>query len=76
MREWKAVDIEKQIAAQMPEINRRIIRSRSERVTRRRPRDPEEQEILDRLCIYKWQRSVADGKVKILSKREWYYEFD
>ncbi|MDN5347414.1 MAG: hypothetical protein PWP65_978 [Clostridia bacterium] len=76
MREWKAVEIEKEITAKMPEINRSIIRSRKERVIRRRPRDPEEQKILDRICIYKWQKALAEGKVKILNNREWYYEFD
>lgn len=76
MREWKTVDIENQIAVKMPEINRSILRSRQGRPVRRRPRDPEEQRILDRLCARRWEKALAEGKVRILNDREWYYEFD
>lgn len=76
MREWKAEDIAKQVAEKMPEVNRGIIRSRKERVIRRRPRDPEERKILDFLCKREWEKALAEGKVKIINKREWYCEFD
>lgn len=76
MREWKSTEIEEQIAAKMPEINRDILRSGKERTVRRRPRDPEEQRVLDHLCICRWEKAVAEGKVKILNEREWYYGFD
>ncbi|MEW6274369.1 MAG: hypothetical protein AB1556_04555 [Bacillota bacterium] len=76
MREWKAAEIERQIAGKMAEANRSILRSRKGRAVRTRPRDPGEQAILDRICIQKWQKALREGKVRILSKNEWYYEFD
>jgi len=53
MREWKAEEIKKRVAEKMPEVNRSIIRTRKERAIRR-PRDPEEQKILDLLFIREW----------------------
>ncbi len=76
MREWKSGDLEKKIREKMPSANRALARHRRERAVRRRPRDKEEQEILDLLCKRKWEADLARGKVKIISQREWYCEFD
>jgi hypothetical protein len=76
MREWKTRDIEERIREKMPAANRALVRGRHGKVVRRRPRDKEEQNILDLLCKRKWENDVAAGKVKIISKREWYCEFD
>lgn len=43
---------------------------------RTRPRDPDEIKILDRICQKRWKEAEAAGKVKYLSERVWYYEFD
>lgn len=76
MREWKAAEIERQAAGKRAEVDRLILRSRKERAVRTRPRDPEEQKILDQICIQKWEKALREGKVKILSENEWYYDFD
>jgi hypothetical protein len=76
MREWKTRDIEKRIREKMPAANRSLVRGRRGKVVRRRPRDKEEQDILDLLCKRKWEDDLARGKVKIINKREWYCEFD
>ncbi len=76
MREWNSSDLEKRIQEKMPATTRALIRVRSGKVVRRRPRDKEEQNILDLLCKRKWEDDLAKGKVRIINKREWYYEFD
>jgi len=76
MREWKSCDLEQLIREKMPAVNRALIRARSGKVLRRRSRDKEEQNILDLLCKRKWENDLTRGKVKIINKREWYYEFD
>lgn len=76
MREWRMEDIEKRIAEKSHQVNRSLIRHRKGRVIRRRPRDPDERRILDILCKKRWERALAEGKVKKLKEREWYYEFD
>jgi hypothetical protein len=58
------------------EVDREILRTRTgQRLVRRRPRDPDEQKILDILCMARWEKAVNEGKVKYISQREWYYEF-
>jgi hypothetical protein len=46
------------------------------RSSRTRPRDPGEIKILDYLCQKNWEEAEASGKIKYLSERVWYYEFD
>jgi len=74
MREWKACDIEKRIK-EMPAGTRALMRVNKGKAVRRRPRDKGEQDVLDLLCKKKWEGDLARGKVKIISKREWYCEF-
>lgn len=76
MREWNVQDIEERIRKKMPAANRAIVKDRCGKVVRRRPRDKGEQDILDLLCKQKWEEDLAKGRVKIISKREWYCEFD
>lgn len=76
MREWKACDIEKRIRDKMPADTRALMRVNKGKAVRRRPRDKGEQDVFDLLCKKKWEGDLARGKVKIISKREWYCEFD
>lgn len=76
MQELESTEIQEQIAVRASAANRAVFRRRQERAIRRRPRDIEEQRILDYLCIRAWDRAVATGKIKILNDREWYYGFD
>ncbi len=76
MREWNARDLEERIRERMPAVNRVLLRARSGKAVRRRPRDKEEQNILDLLCKRRWEEDLATGRVRIISKREWYCEFN
>ena len=70
-------DIDQIINQNKAEAERKILQTKSsERKMRTRPRDPDEIEILNKLCVLKWEKAVASGKVVILSKQEWYYELD
>lgn len=65
------------IESQKSHVERMMARDRkSERVVRMRERDIDEQKILDILCIKRWKKAEEDGKVKYISERKWYYEFD
>ncbi|MEQ6388943.1 hypothetical protein RZN22_06405 [Bacillaceae bacterium S4-13-58] len=70
-------DLNQWIDNNQREVERQII---SERTTKRRirtrQRDPDEQKILNNLCIEKWKKAEQEGKIKYLSKRKWYYEVD
>jgi len=76
MREWYLEHIQQRIDEKSQSIHRAILRNRSQRVVRRRPRDLNEQKILDMLCKKRWERAIKEGKVKILNAREWYYDVD
>lgn len=77
MREWDLLELEKDITRKKPEIDRELLSRRKDmRYSRRRPRSIGEQRVLDLLCINKWKKAEQEGKVKYLSAREWYYEFD
>ncbi len=76
MRVWNTCDLQERIRERMPGVKRALLRARRGRVVRRRPRDKEEQNILDLLCKRKWETDLARGRVRILSKREWYCEFN
>jgi len=59
------------------EVDRHIIRNRnSEKNIRTRVRDRDEQKILDKLCIKRWKKAEQEGKIKYLTKRKWFYDFD
>ena len=76
MRELKMDDIDKRIRERSPRAYLDMLKKGRERVVRRRPRDKSEQDLLDKICKEAWNQALIKGKVKILSKREWYYEFD
>jgi len=58
------------------EANKVILRNKTARTYRRRYRTEEERKILDLLAKKKWDEAVRVGKVKYLSERVIYYEFD
>ena len=76
MREWNTWDLQERIRKGMPGVKRAILRARRTRAVRRRPRNKEEQDILDLLCKRKWETDLARGRVRILGNREWYCEFN
>jgi len=76
MRQWKSSELEAKIQERMSAVNSAMLASVRCRKYRRRPRDKEEQNVLDLLCIKKWESALARGKVKKLGRRKWYYEFD
>lgn len=76
MREWQADDLNKVIDKKMSYENKLLLRNKMKRLFRRRPRNKDEQNVLDLLCKLKWQKDLAAGKVRIINKREWYVEYD
>lgn len=70
-------DLNRWIDEKKPEVEQMIRRNRKVEVqVRTRVRDKDEQKIIDKLCIEKWKKAEDDGKVKYLSKRKWFYDFD
>jgi len=76
MRRWKSSELEKKVQERMPAAKISMLSSGRRKTCRRRPRNKDEQDVLDLLCIRKWENALASGKVKKLSRRKWYYEFD
>lgn len=77
MRKMDFSELNKQIFEKKSDVERTILRSKSpNRILRTRPRDKDEAKILDELCIRRWKKAEESGKIKYLSKRAWYYEFD
>jgi hypothetical protein len=75
LRECDWEDLQRAIAENKPHVDRLLLQSKSAiRPIRTRPRDPDEIKVLDRLCVLKWEAAEKSGKVKYLSKNEWYYE--
>ncbi|MUV37615.1 hypothetical protein JNUCC1_01421 [Lentibacillus sp. JNUCC-1] len=70
-------DLKKRIDRKKPDVERRMVQTRGEAPRiRTRERDPDEQRILDKLCIKRWKQAEQAGKIKYISKTEWYYELD
>ncbi|WP_255259781.1 hypothetical protein [Lentibacillus sp. CBA3610] len=70
-------DLNQWITEQKPKAEQQIVRNRnSAKIIRTRQRDKEEEVILDKLCMEKWKRAEQEGKIKYLSKRKWFYDFD
>ncbi|WP_058307360.1 hypothetical protein [Gracilibacillus massiliensis] len=70
-------DLNNFIESQKSDVERIIARDRkSERIVRKRERDIDEQKILDILCMKRWEEAEENGKVKYITERKWYYEFD
>ncbi|UJL46448.1 hypothetical protein KFZ58_00220 [Virgibacillus sp. NKC19-16] len=77
MKKVNINDLNQWINKRKPEVERSIIRNRdSERLIRTRERDKDEQKIIDKLCIERWKKAEQEGKIKYLSKRKWFYDFD
>jgi hypothetical protein len=77
MRKMDFSELNKQIFEKKSEVERNILRTKTpDRLLRKRPRDKEEAKILDQLCIRRWKKAEEEGKIKYLSKRVWYYDFD
>lgn len=77
MKELNMFDLNQSIKQNKINVDRKILQQKSsQRLIRTRPRDPDEVEILNKLCVLKWEKALASGKVVILSKQEWYYEVD
>ncbi|WP_409274482.1 hypothetical protein V1499_05620 [Neobacillus sp. SCS-31] len=75
MREIDFIKLTEKIAERKPAVERELLLGKNEdRLFRKRPRDPHEAEVLDRLSVEKWKRYVKEGKIKYLGKREWYYD--
>ncbi len=74
MKEMSFQELTNIISFKKEQIDRDLLRRKSERNVRRRPRDPDEMKALDKLCMERWQEALRTGKVKYISKREWYYE--
>lgn len=70
-------DLKREIEKCKPSVEKRVVAERtSERRTRMRERDLDEANILDNICIDKWKRAEAQGKIKYYSDRKWYYDYD
>lgn len=70
-------DLTKEINDKKATVEQEVLRTLPNgRRVRTRERDPEEQRILDQLCIQRWKQAERDGKIKYLSDRKWYYDYD
>lgn len=76
MKEWQLEVLDEQIRARKPEVDKYMLQTRHrDRPVRRRARDETERIILDRIAVKKWKDAEDAGKIKYLSKNEWYYEY-
>jgi hypothetical protein len=77
MKSMNMKDLNDFIAQKNNEVEQKMLRAQPPGKRHRAgPRDPEEVTILDRLSQKKWKEAETAGKVKYLSERVWYYEFD
>jgi len=58
-RQWKSSELEKRIQGKMLSVKRSMLSSGRRAKCKRRPRDKEEQNVLDLLCIKKWESDLA-----------------
>lgn len=77
MKKMRIEELNTWIADRKADVERQILKNRSqERITCQKKRDPDEVKILDKLCIERWKKAEREGKIKYISDRKWYYEFD
>lgn len=77
MKEIDFSDLNDWIQSKKQDVERQLLLEKSEQRTfRTRPRDPDEIKVLDILSKKKWEKAEQEGKIKYLSERVWYYEFD
>ena len=58
------------------EADRVLLMNKTEKTFRRKPRDEDEKKILDILTKKQWDKAVEKGKVRYISERVMYYDFD
>jgi len=71
---WKLEDLNSFIDSRKAEAEMKILRAGRKRAYRRRPRDPEEIAVLNQICLLRWKKAEADGKIRYISKTKWYYD--
>jgi hypothetical protein len=77
MKKIKMNDLIKHIEKNKADVEKKILETNPEgRAIRTRPRDPDEIKILDEICKRKIEKAIEEGKLKFVSERKWYYEFD
>jgi hypothetical protein len=77
MRKINFEELNRQIDENRSKVERTLLKGQTrERAIRKRPRDPDEIKILDRLCIKRWKKAESEGKVKYFTDRKWFYDFD
>ncbi len=70
----KLDDLNSFIQSRKAEVEIKILQNGRERPYRRRPRDPEEIEVLNQICLLRWRKAEAEGKIRYISKTSWYYD--
>jgi hypothetical protein len=76
MKEIDISDLNQWISNKKSDTERLILRTKEKQTKRTRPRDMNEVKILDAICIKHWEKAELEGKIKYISDRVWYYEFD
>ncbi|WP_134704383.1 hypothetical protein [Ammoniphilus sp. YIM 78166] len=77
MQKLSLDDLNQWIGKRQKEVERTLIRNRgTERPIRTRERDSDEVKILDHLCKQKWEKAEKEGKIKYITERVWFYDFD
>lgn len=74
MQSRKLEDLTNFIESRKAEVEIKILQLGRERSFRRRPRDPEEIEVLNQICLLRWKKAEAEGKIRYISKTQWYYD--
>ena len=70
----KLEDLNTFIQSRKAEAEIKILQNGRERAFRRRSRNPEEITILNEICLLRWKKAEADGKIRYISKTQWYYD--
>ena len=72
MQTRKLEELTNFIESRKAEVEIKILQTGRERSFRRRPRDPEEIEVLNQICLLRWKKAEAEGKIRYISKTQWY----
>lgn len=73
MQSLKLEELTSFIESRKAEVEMKILQSGRERSFRRRPRDPEEIEVLNQICLLPWKKAEAEGRIRYISKTQWRY---
>jgi hypothetical protein len=74
MQVWKLEDLNTFIQSRKAVVESKILKAGRERSYRRRSRDAEEIAILNQICLLRWKKAEAEGKVRYISRTQWYYD--